>query len=261
MSGIYVMIKRQYRNVESLKVMGKASKPVLGPDISVLLWNIFKCKKMGWYEDFIRLANDTDVVIIQEAILNSPFDKYFTHSLQHQWIMARSFKHIKSNIETGVKTGSMVAAYKHDFSISEYGEPFTNTKKSVLATIYPLCIKDKSLLVVNAHIINFVLFNKYKAHIDQVFKLLEGHIGPIILAGDFNTWSGKRKQYFNQLAGLLDLHEVIIKRQPRFMHLLQHLDHIYYRGLTVANVYAHTEITSSDHFPISLSAQVIDTTN
>lgn len=247
------MIKRRYSKVESLKIMGSASKQEMGPIINVLLWNVYKCKKKGWQDDFIALMRGKDLVLLQEAILNSPFDLHFKESLQHQWIMARSFKNLKTNIVTGVKTGSNVAAKRHHFSASVHGEPITKTKKMLLATEYPLDTDGQSLLVVNSHIINFVSFKKYKAHLAQVFQTLEQHSGPILLAGDFNTWNGKRLKYFNALAMSFSLKEVEIERQPRLNHLLQHLDHVYCRGLEVVDAKVHTDIHSSDHFPISLS--------
>ncbi|MFT5815548.1 MAG: hypothetical protein ACI9VT_003321, partial [Psychroserpens sp.] len=45
------MIKGRYSKVESLKIMGCASKQVLGPNIEILMWNVFKCKKKGWQDD------------------------------------------------------------------------------------------------------------------------------------------------------------------------------------------------------------------
>jgi hypothetical protein len=51
--------------------MWRASKKMLGPDINILLWNVFKCRKKGWREDFINLMHNKDLVLLQEAILNS----------------------------------------------------------------------------------------------------------------------------------------------------------------------------------------------
>ena len=257
------MIKSRYSAVESLKVMGNASKELMGPSIKVLLWNVFKCKKKGWQSDFISLTDDKDLILLQEAVLNSPFDGLFNHSSQHQWIMASSFRNVKSNIETGVKTGSSVVASKHFFSASAHSEPVTNTKKMVLATEYPLVGSaesslEPSLLVINTHMINFVSFEKFSAHLDQAFQALEHHSGPILFAGDFNTWNKKRMQYFDELAMLCLLKEVQITRQPRLGHLFCHLDHIYCRGLSVVDVHVHTDIHSSDHYPISLSLNISD---
>jgi endonuclease/exonuclease/phosphatase (EEP) superfamily protein YafD len=127
-----------------------------------------------------------------------------------------------------------------------------------LATLYPLDAKGQSLLVVNCHIINFVTFEKFSTHLDQVFQSLEHHDGPILLAGDFNTWNGKRLRYFKQQAKSFQLNEVKMKRQPRVSHLLQHLDHIYCRGITVLDAQVHTHIKSSDHYPISLSLSTVN---
>jgi endonuclease/exonuclease/phosphatase (EEP) superfamily protein YafD len=247
------MLKSRYSPIESLKIMGSASKQVMGPNIEVLLWNVFKCKKKGWQKDFITVTCDKDLILLQEAILNTPFDSHFNKSQQHQWIMARSFRNLKTNIETGVKTGATVAAEKHYFSASKPSEPISKTKKMLLATVYPLGSSEQSLLVVNSHLINFVSFKNFSTHLDQVFQTLENHAGPILLAGDFNTWNGKRSKYFNQLASSFALKEVKMIRKPKLSHLFRHLDHIYYRGLEVVDVHVHTDIKSSDHYPISLS--------
>jgi endonuclease/exonuclease/phosphatase (EEP) superfamily protein YafD len=78
------------------------------------------------------------------------------------------------------------------------------------------------------------------------------------MAGDFNTWNGKRLKYFNKLAMTFSLNEVEMIRQPRFNHLYQHLDHVYCRGLEVVKAHVHTDIHSSDHYPISLLFRTLD---
>jgi endonuclease/exonuclease/phosphatase (EEP) superfamily protein YafD len=251
------MMKSRYSKTEALKFMGKAPSQELGPNIEILVWNVFKCKKKGWQTDFTTLIHGKDLVLLQEAILNSTFDSLFHNSSQHQWIMASSFMNLKTNIETGVKTGSRVVAEKHHFSASIHGEPITKTKKMSLATEYPLETLGQSLLVINAHIINFVSFEKFRAHLEQIATTLEHHNGPILLAGDFNTWNGRRLNYFDQLAKSFALTEVEMTRQPRMNHLYRHLDHIYCRGLDVVDVRVHTHIHSSDHYPISLSLRTL----
>ena len=252
------MFKSRYSAVESLKIMGNASKQMMGPNIEILLWNVFKCKRKGWHDDFKTLSYNKDLILLQEAIVNSPFDSEFKKSLQHQWIMARSFRNLKTNIETGVKTGSSVATKEHYFSASNHCEPISKTKKMLLATVYPLSIRGQSLLVVNTHLINFVSFEKFRAHLEQVFKTLEYHDGPVLLAGDFNTWNQKRLRYFNQLALSVSLEEVKMTRKPRLSHLFKHLDHIYCRELEVVDAHVHTNIHSSDHYPISLSLRTLN---
>mgnify|MGYP000023505967 CR=1 FL=1 len=252
------MITHRYHTVESLTLMGNAPEQTLGPNIELLLWNVFKCKKKGWQKDFSSLIHNKDLVLLQEAVLNSPFDNLFHKSSQHQWIMASSFRNVKTNIETGVKTGSSVTAKSQYFSASDHGEPLTQTKKMLLAIEYPLTQRESahnesSLLVVNAHLINFVSIEKFRAHLEQISYTLQDHKGPIILAGDFNTWNKKRLSDFNKLAAAFALGKVDMIRQPRLNHLFRHLDHVYCRGLDVTHVQVHTDIHSSDHYPISLS--------
>lgn len=252
------MIKSRYANIETLKIMGHAPKTHIGPEIELLLWNVFKCQKHNWQRDFQTLIDNKDLILLQEAITNSPFDGLFDNSTHQQWIMARSFRNTRTNIENGISTGSSVAPLTEYFAASSHSEPFTKTKKMLLATYYPLQnAKDtdpsSALLVVNSHLINFVSFNKFKAHLDQVFSPLKLHQGPIIMAGDFNTWNNKRLSYFNQLAQLFSLTQVTVKRRPKASHLYKHLDHIYCRGLDTMNTHVHSNIRSSDHFPISVT--------
>jgi endonuclease/exonuclease/phosphatase (EEP) superfamily protein YafD len=252
------MIQSQYKPMESIKIMGSAPKASLGPHFEVLVWNVFKCKRNGWHENFSSLLKNKDLVLLQEAVLNSRFDLEFTQSTEHQWMMARSFKNLRNNIETGVKTGAAVAAQDFSFASSFHGEPITNTKKMSLATRYPLHGQQQSLLVVNAHLINFVSLDKFISHLTIVFDAIKQHQGPVLLAGDFNTWNKQRFKHFHELASSLLLQEVNIARRPRLNHLFKHLDHIYYRGLEVSNVVVHTDVRSSDHFPISLSLNIAE---
>lgn len=247
------MIKQRYRHIESLKIMGSAAQEVLPSSFDVLVWNVFKCKKKGWQEDFKHLAHNKDIVLLQEAVVNSPFDDYFTQSVTQEWIMARSFGVVKSNLETGVKTGSRVSAQNYHFSTSLHGEPFSATKKMSLASYYPIQSNAEPLLVVNTHLINFVSFNKFQAHLNRVFHTIQQHSGPVLLAGDFNTWNRKRMDYLTTLASNCALEEVVIERQPKLAHLLRHLDHVYCRGLEILQAQVHNNIQSSDHLPISLS--------
>jgi endonuclease/exonuclease/phosphatase (EEP) superfamily protein YafD len=237
--------------------MGNAPQDALGPSIEVLLWNVFKCKKSGWHEDFVSLIKHKDVVLLQEAVLNSRFDFQFTRSREHQWIMARSFKNMRDNVENGIKTGCRVAAIEHTFAASAHSEPITKTKKMSLACLYPIANSHQQLLVVNAHLINFVSIDKFMSHLKGVFEVLNAHRGPVIMAGDFNTWNRQRLKYLQSLATAFALNEVVITRRPRMHHLFQHLDHIYCRGLRTNHVHVHTNIHTSDHFPVSLSVTPI----
>lgn len=238
--------------MESLSAMGQSSRSQLGQTIHVLVWNVFKCKKKHWAHDFSALSRHQDLILLQESVLNSPHDRLFNDSGQHEWVMARSFKYNHSQLETGVKTGCSALSTHQQCWSSEHGEPFMNTKKMLLATQYDLEQHGETLLVINAHMINFVSFMKFRHQVDQLDEAMKHHSGPIILAGDFNTWNSRRLRYFNALACSFGLHEVPMERKPRINHLYQHLDHVYYRGLKQNKVEVLSSVKSSDHYPIRL---------
>ena len=53
---------------------------------------------------------------------------------------------------------------------------------------FPITGTDQQLLVVNVHAINFVMLHTFEAFIKQLISAMKNHHGPILLAGDFNTW-------------------------------------------------------------------------
>jgi endonuclease/exonuclease/phosphatase (EEP) superfamily protein YafD len=70
---------------------------------------------------------------------------------------------------------------------------------------------DESLLTVNVHLLNFERWGtmKFQSQLDELAEIMADHRGPIILAGDFNTWNKKRLDLVQKLAEKLNLKEVI----------------------------------------------------
>jgi len=239
---------------DELMVLGSAQKRCLGPVIRCLIWNIYKARRRSWSDDFKYLIADRDLVLLQEAVLGAPSDLIFTDSMRFQWNMARSFKDPVSGVEHGVKTGAVASASSAHFYLSQYSEPLSQTQKLLLACEYCLGDSDEEeqrLLVLNMHAINFVSVHKYVAQLDQLEWVLEAHSGPILLAGDFNTWSAQRLSRFLAVSQGAGLQEAVIERRSRLAHLNCHLDHVFYRGLTLRSVESLSHIKSSDHYPIT----------
>ena len=62
------------------------------------------------------------------------------------------------------------------------------------ATNYALP-NQQLLLSVNLHAINFTLgISDLKQQLDDAADIMRHHTGPIIFAGDLNTWSDERQQ-------------------------------------------------------------------
>lgn len=236
---------------DELQVMGQAHEQGLEPVVRCLLWNILKAKRINWLDDFSDLVADRDLVMLQEAVFNAPSDPAFTQSRRLEWVMARSFKDPRTQKEHGVKTGCVAHAIERHFYLSPHHEPVSQTQKLLLTTLYPLRGSDEQLLVLNMHAINFVTVKKYVEQLGQLSGALATHTGPVILGGDFNTWNPTRLAHFQQVASAAGLLEANMERRSRLTQMNQHLDHLFYRDLTLRSVESLGHYQSSDHAPIT----------
>ena len=243
-----------------MRVLGRAREDAFDTEINLLVWNIQKARRRNWFADFSDLCHGQNLVILQEAVANSAHDSYFENSHTFEWMMARSFRNRHTGIETGVKTGATARSINPSSIFSPHREPLLKTSKLVLSTRYRLADSDQLLLVLNVHAVNFVSLKKYLSQLDQLRDELATHPGPVILAGDFNTWRPKRYQQFEKIALQAGLEEAVMERNTRLQHLNQHLDHVYFRDLMLTEIRSLDQITSSDHFPISVTFETIAST-
>lgn len=247
-----------FKPENTIRRFGQPGRRTFDNQLNVLVWNVFKAKRIEHSEDFTALFQDQDLVLLQEAVCNSHHDQIFENSEQHEWIMARSYKNKQSGLETGVKTGATSAAIDYSGLFSPNLEPVSGTPKLALCTRYP-CGSDKStLMVINIHAINFVSLAKYRNQLSQLRSKIVSHDGPLIVAGDFNTWNNSRNSSYQQFIRDCELEEAEIDRRARIQHLNRHLDHVCFRGLTLNSIQSLTTIKSSDHYPIQVCFSLPD---
>jgi endonuclease/exonuclease/phosphatase (EEP) superfamily protein YafD len=111
--------------------------------------------------------------------------------------------------------------------------------------------------VVNIHAINFSLsLGAYRAQFDAIASTLAEHDGPIILAGDLNTWTDQRAQVVRDVARRLGLSEVAFADDRRRAFFGHELDHILTRQMTLLGS-STTAVTSSDHNPVAATFSVV----
>jgi len=100
------------------------------------------------------------------------------------------------------------------------------------------------------HSINFELaVDTYRAQLEALADALAGHRGPIIFAGDFNTWNDARDRVVAGIAARLGLTELKLSVDQRALFFGRRLDHIFIRGLQSIDVSA-IPVDSSDHNPV-----------
>lgn len=230
--------------------MGSADMACLPACFDLLLWNMQKCRGIRWRDDFLHLIADRHLLLLQEASIQAVNVEIFDQHEEYFWTMARSFRHLKSESESGVKSGCRCMPLETNSYSSPNFEPLIRTHKMLLQTVYPL-ESSQPLMVLNVHALNFSRIKGYKRQLAQIAMAARNHQGPMIFAGDFNTWSKQRYQLLRQLAEELGLTEALISRKTKARHLYRHLDHLFYRQLKLENIELLESVTSSDHLPIT----------
>jgi endonuclease/exonuclease/phosphatase (EEP) superfamily protein YafD len=228
--------------------------PALNADgFSLVSWNIFKGKKEGWADDFQKFSRNADILILQEAYLTDRL-KNILEQGQYQWDMTAAFEY--RQIEAGVLTAARTAP---TFTCAfRETEPITRIPKSVLITRYPLSGTALELLVANIHAINFTMDTSvFHKQIDRLEGLLATYRGPLIVSGDFNTWTAGRMSRVTAMAHRLDLAAVRFGENRRSRFFGHDVDHIYYRGLEAKNA-ASPDVSTSDHNPLTVVFNLAD---
>jgi len=223
---------------------GSSAAGHLQNSFSVLVWNIQKAAgKEKFQKDFSSLLPQSDVALLQEAIINP-----YTLTIMNKswaWHLGISF-FMEEIIPTGVMTGSRVNSWNWDVIRSKGTEPFLDSNKMIVWNQIPAVRHKNGILFVNIHGLNFVSDQVNMNHIDQSFELIRRFTGPIVFAGDFNTWTSDRRRHLEEGIARLGLKEVTWPAgkgpNPAF-------DHAFYRGLKVEHAQFFGKVKSSDHSP------------
>ena len=219
--------------------------------IRMISWNIHKQADPGWQRDLRNFGERNDLVLLQETVLDPPL-RDVIDAEGFRWVMASSF--LESGIDIGVLTASRIAPVAN--CTQRVVEPLLRIPKSAVISWFPLAGRRETLAIVNVHAINFSLsLGAFRAQFDAIGDALEGHEGPLIVAGDLNTWTDARVDAVRALARRLHLTEVRFATDRRSHFFGHELDHIYTRDLaTVASL--ATAVTSSDHNPVAATLSV-----
>jgi endonuclease/exonuclease/phosphatase (EEP) superfamily protein YafD len=222
-----------------------AGEALPGPVLRVTSWNIHKNGDAGWDADLARFAADTDLLLLQEAALSAPLRKLLADA-DFDALLASSFA--LDGHETGVLTAARVRPANG--CVQRQFEPLIRLPKSAVITRYRIEGSAETLAVANVHSINFALtLGDYREQLEAVARELSGHRGPVIVAGDFNTWNAVRVQAVDDVMKRLRLVPVLPEVDLRTRFLGQQVDHVYVRGLDVVEARA-IEVRSSDHNPV-----------
>lgn len=242
-------------DVETITTLGKIEqmKPSLNPKhINVLVWNIYKGGLLSWRIDLQRFTQNRDLVILQEGILNDDMREELDASHRHEFIFATSFTFKSSGHATGVVTGSTAIPTDTQYMRSKARELIGFSPKMVLITKYALTGMTKELMVINIHALNTVSWKKLAAQVIDALRVAKNHDGPVLFAGDFNSWSKKKEAFVLRAMKRAGFENVNLKFQEQRLHVFgRPVDYIFTKGLKAHWAEVVVDALGSDHKPLS----------
>ena len=174
--------------------------------ITVVNWNAHKGKNPQFASDLKLLLEQEkpDIVFLQEAkadlLKPEQMGGYFAEGWSYPWPGGET---------VGVLTLSRVPSVRIEPVPTKYREFGVTAPKVSLVTEYPLPTGE-NLLALNVHLLNFERWSvkKISHQLEDLKTIMAHHTGPIIMAGDFNTWSQKRLELVKKIARDANLNEV-----------------------------------------------------
>jgi len=150
----------------------------------------------------------------------------------------------------GVLTASRVESKHAQAYLSEGRESLIGPYKSLILSTYTF--EDGSeLLILNVHAINFRENQRYHKELERFLTLMLDHDGPMIIAGDFNSWNKRRMQRLHEIREKLGLKAVPFTQTDNVKSFMgNHLDFILYRGVEILDFSVDKDHGLSDHNPL-----------
>jgi len=234
---------------KSLITVGSCSEKALpAKDVKVLVWNVYKGKDPRWEKEFRDIIRGHDLVLLQEAVTDHRMPKIWREDFSHyEWNLAASF-HLNASEATGVAIGARAESYDLKFVRTKSRELFLLTPKIALLSQFKIAGHHEKLLVVNTHSLNFTTTNLFIKSVEEKIQQIVDHKGPLIFAGDFNTWNTRRWILLVQMLSQLKLYPVEFRNDSRFFKL----DHIFVRGVNVHSTEVLHGFKGSDHIPLEV---------
>ena len=222
-----------------------------GSRIRILTWNLHKQADEGWQRDLYGFAKNNDLLLLQEVSFEDGLLQVI-ESEKLQWVMASSF--LLEDRDLGVLTASRVRPIAS--CTQRIVEPILRLPKSAIISWFRLRGRSETLAVVNVHAINFSFsLGAYRQQFAALGDVLSEHRGPIVFAGDLNTWTEGRSDAVAVVAKRLGLTEINYRSDKRTLFFGKQLDHIFVRGLTTTDSVAFA-VESSDHNPVAATLEV-----
>ncbi|HFG2914634.1 TPA: endonuclease/exonuclease/phosphatase family protein [Vibrio cholerae] len=221
--------------------------------LNLLVWNIYKQNRANWSTQLTELSRGQQLLLLQEAYMTQAF-KEWINQLGWDGTQARAFEafgEAAGVINLAKVMPTMACAYTQL-------EPWLRLPKSAIYARYRLS-DGQELAVVNLHAVNFTYgTQEYQQQLTALLDELRDFTGPVIVAGDFNSWSEARMALLSTQLASVGLQEVRFSPDNRttFINGLP-LDHVFYRGLQLEKAEAPIS-DASDHNPLLVRFRLLN---
>ena len=223
-------------------------------DINILVWNVKKLQNKNILDELVVYSQNTDFLLIQESLNIKKLENFYK---LENWgnYTAVSFIYTRSKLKTGVSISSKVKPHFVDFKRSFQRELYFTTPKNLIFSYYPIKNNSQKLLIINIHALNFVKTSTLLGQLKLTQNIINEHQGPIIFAGDFNTWSKSKIYNVKLYMEKMGLQEVEFSnghdrsRSPNG----HYLDYIFTKNLITKNANVISDSITSDHKPLRAS--------
>ena len=223
----------------------------LDTSLDFLSWNIQKASNEGWREDLRNFASDVHLAFIQEAAVQASI----TGALPVRMHQAFAAGYSTAKRETGVLTLSSGAPSLRCHLTAR--EPWLGTPKATSITEHPIRGRQERLLAVNMHAVNFALgLQEFREQVHALEVVMDNHRGPVIFAGDLNTWSAGRQALVDAFMHKHGLQPVAFAPDLRTTFFGNALDHVYVRGIRAGSARV-APVSSSDHNALLVHLEIL----
>ena len=238
----------------------------INDSIRIVNWNIHKEGNLSeWKKVITHIVKDKkpDFILLQEVRLDGKVGDFISKDLKYGWEFSPNLYQGKYDAYSGVLTASHIKPKMVESALSNGTELFSKIQKTVLFTKYPIGSPSLELLVVNIHGININIdLDGFKEQIRYIAEVVMRHDGPVILAGDFNTWKEARLDHLSKLVKEMELVKIDFGSNADYVETMfgNPLDHIFISKEKLEVIKGSqdviVDIKSSDHSPLFVELRI-----
>jgi len=239
---------------------------VINDSIRILIWNIHKNGNLSeWKKEITHIVKkkEPNFILLQEVRLEGDVGAFISKNLKYGWEFSPNLYQGKYDAYSGILTASHIKPKMVKPFLSNAAEPFSKTQKTVLFTKYLIDSASFELLVVNIHAINIKIdLDGFKEQLCYITEVVIRHDGPVILAGDFNTWREARLDHLSKLVKKMELVKIDFGSKADYTKTMfgNPLDHIFISKEKLEIIKGSqdiiADIKSSDHNPLFVELRV-----